>query len=90
MLRSLILVLVFCLKAEQDKSKEAEVSDAVIRDILEEASQIKVSDVKQIGDSKIDSVQPAAPHHQIYQSRLRLEAQLVSFKSAWFDFSVIS
>jgi hypothetical protein len=49
------------LKAGQDKSKEAEVSDAAIRDILEEASQIKVTDVKQIGDSKIDSIQPAAP-----------------------------
>ena len=61
MLRSLVLVLVFCLKAEQDKSKEAEVSDAAIRDILEEASQIKVTDVKQIGDSKINSIQPAAP-----------------------------
>lgn len=61
MLRLLVLVLVFCLKAGQDKSKEAEVSDAAIRDILEEASQIKVTDVKQIGDSKINSIQPAAP-----------------------------
>jgi hypothetical protein len=69
-LRSLVLVLLFCLKAEQGKSKEFEVSDATIRDILEEASQIKVTDVKQIGDNKdvkqigdsnIYSVQPAAP-----------------------------
>lgn len=61
MLKLLVLALIFCVKTEQDKSKET-IYHADIEYILKEASQIKVPDVKQIRDSKdTGSIQPAAP-----------------------------
>ena len=61
MLKLLVLALIFCVKTEQEKSKET-IDHTDIVHILEEASRIKVPDVKQIRDSKdTGSIQPAAP-----------------------------